>query len=332
MKNLRIGPALLTWLLMNLLIQSPALAQTGDWQVVENLPRRSLISVEDLHHVIHDTCRFQSAVDGQLFCEYGAGFSGPSEIAFRRESVRAVRQEHNSTLIGFAVGAGAGAVLGAARDAYPGLGRGGSALVGAGLLGGIGALVGSAHGHFSHGKIIYRNPSGQTPTSQSPTDREPTNDLLTSDRIAAARSPYMQSEEVSADASVHVTLAQFPGRRPGPPFWRGRGYPGPAYPQMWGARPSGRHALVGAIIGGLLGAAVSAKGNAGVRASFAISAVGAGIGAGIGLSVPAYPGPQMYRRGWRDDHYDREEASRSNSAFPPEVAEAQPTGNPTQVQ
>jgi hypothetical protein len=360
MKNLRIGPALLTWLLMNLLIQSPALAQTGDWQVVENLPRRRLISVEDMHHVIHDSCRFQSVVDGQLFCEYGTHPFGPSELVFRQESIRAVRREQSGTLIGMGIGAGAGAVIGAATNPDPGIGRGGSAIIGAGLYGLVGALIGSAHGHFSHGKIIYQNPSVKSKTSQSaPADREPANDpltddrviadrliddrltddrlteyRLTEDRIAAARSPYTQLEDVSADTSAHVILAQFPGRRPGPPFSARRGYPGPAYAPMWGGRPSGRHALVGAIIGGLLGAAVAAKGNAGVRASFAISAVGAGIGAGIGLSVPSYPGPQMYRRGWRDDHYDHEEASRSNSAFRPDVsvAEAQSPGNPTQVQ
>jgi hypothetical protein len=334
MKNLRIAPALLTWVLMKLLISSPALAQTGDWQVVENLPRRSLISVEDLHHVIHNTCRFQSVVDGQLFCEYGPHLFGPSEIAFRQESIRAVRREHNSTLIGLAVGAGAGAVFGAARDPDPGIGRGGSALVGAGVYGAFGAMIGSAHGHFSHGRIIYQNPSNKTPTSESPTDREPTNELSTSDRMAAARSSYMQSEELSPDASAHLTLAQFPGRRSGPPFSRGRGYPGQAYPQMWSGRPSGRHALIGAIIGGALGAAIGAKGNAGGRATFAFGAVGAGLGAAIGLSVPSYPsfpGPQMYRRGWRDD---REEASRSNADFRPDVsvAEAAAPGGPATVQ
>jgi hypothetical protein len=154
------------------------------------------------------------------------------------------------------------------------------------------------------------------------------------DRIAAARGPYTRPEDVLPSINARVTLAQFPGRRPGPPFSRSRGYPSPAYPQMWSGRPSGRHALVGAIIGGLLGAAVGAKGNASAGSAVAWTALGAGLGAAIGLSVPSFPsfpGPQMYRRGWRDD---REQASRPNSAFRPEVSitEAQSTGTPTEVQ
>jgi hypothetical protein len=322
MKSPRIAPPLLTLLLLG----SPVLAQTGDWQAVENLPQRSLISLEDLHHVIHDTCRFHGVVDGQLFCEYGPHLVGPSEIAFRQESIRAVRQEQNSTLISLAIGAGAGAVFGAARDPDPGIGRGGSALLGAGVFGFFGAMIGSARSHFSHGKIIYQNPSDQTRSSESPTNRKPTNDLSTADRIAAARSPYTQHtqpEDVSADANAHVILAQFPGRRPGPPFSRGAGYPRSAYPAMWSGRPSGRHALIGALIGGLLGAAAGAKGNG--RRTLAFGAVGAGLGAAIGLSVPSYPGAEMYRRGWRDD---REEASRSSAGFRPDVsvAEAQSIG------
>jgi hypothetical protein len=298
-----------------------AAAQTGDWQVVENLPQRSLISVEDMHHVIHDTCRFQSVVDGQLFCEYGSGFSGPSEIAFRRESVRAVRQEHNSTLIGLAVGAGAGAVFGAARDTTPGIGRGGSALLGAGVYGGIGALVGSSHGHFSHGKVIYQNPNeNEQPRNASPSqtyafesqDLAPGDNIAAADRIAAARSPYMPPADGSTGKNAPVTVAQFPRRRPGPPFSPGPGYPRPSYPGMWMGEHSGRHALIGAIIGGGLGVAVAAKGNAGVRASLAIGTLGAGIGAAMGLSIPSFPSRNLYRRGWPGDD---EEARRSKSGL-----------------
>jgi hypothetical protein len=330
--------------MLALMLTGPlATSQTGDWQVVENLPQRTLISVEDLHHVIHDNCRFQSVVDGQLFCEYGTHpFGGPSEVVFRQESIRAVRREQNGTLIGLGIGAGAGAAIGAGADSNPAIGRGGSAIVSAGIYGAFGALIGSAHGHFSHGKIVYQNPSDQTKTSESaPIEREPVSDRITAegmsadqispDPIAAARSPYLQPEDVAADTKARVTLAQFPGRRPGPPFSRGRGYPGPAYPQMWSGRPSGRHALVGAIIGGLLGAAVGFKGNASAGSAVACTALGAGLGAAIGLSVPSFPGPQMYRRGWRGDH---EEASRSNSSFRPDmsVAEPQSTGTPNEVQ
>jgi hypothetical protein len=163
MKNLRIVSILLTLWLMG----SLAGAQSQDWQVVEELKPRTLISVEDMHRIIHDTCRFQGVVDGQLLCEYSSHPFGSNEIAFRQQSVRAVRKEHNSTLIGLAIGAGAGAIIGASRNAYPGIGRGGSALVGAGLLGGMGALGGSIAGHICHGRVIYRNPNDTPPTSDS---------------------------------------------------------------------------------------------------------------------------------------------------------------------
>ena len=292
--------------------------------MVENLPQRTLISVEDMHHVIHDTCRFQSVVDGQLFCEYRSGFSGPSEIAFRRESVRAVRQEHNSTLIGLAVGAGAGAVIGAARDPYPGIGRGGSTLVGAGLLGSIGTLVGSAHGHFSHGKIIYQNPSDKTRTSEwLPTDREPTNDFSTADRVAAARSPYTQPENAASDAP-HITLAQFPGRPPGPPFSRYGGYPRANYPGMWRGSSSPRHAAIGALIGFGIGAALGAKANkdptpgATLKASLLVGSVVGVLGALIGQGAPPYarlqrPRERRTEKGWTEQD---EMVSRPNQTDP----------------
>lgn len=155
MKKSRIVSTLLTLWLMG----SLAGAQSQDWQAVEKLKPRTLISVEDMHHIIHDTCRFHGVVDGQLFCGYSFHPFGPNEIAFRQQSIRAVRKEHNSALIGLAIGAGAGAIIGVSRDAYPGIGRGGSALVGAGLLGGMGAIGGSVVGHISHGKVIYQNPN-----------------------------------------------------------------------------------------------------------------------------------------------------------------------------
>jgi hypothetical protein len=223
-------------------------------------------------------------------------------------------------LIGLAVGAGAGAVFGAARDTTSGIGRGGSALVGAGVYGGLGALVGSAHGHFSHGKVIYENPSDQ-PRNAGPSqtddaisqDLEPGDDIAAANRIAAARSPYTLPEDVSAGTNARVTLAQFPRRRAGPPFAQGRGYPRPTYPGMWMGEHSGRHAVIGALIGLGVGVAVCAKGNADVRATLAISTLGAGIGAAMGFSIPSFPSRNMHRRGWPDDD---EEASVAKPAAP----------------
>src|SRR5258708_38797562 len=60
--------------------------------------------------------------------------------------------------MGFGVGGGGGAVLGAAGDPVPGLGGGGTALLDAGLLGGVGAFFGMVLDPFFHGRSVYRRP------------------------------------------------------------------------------------------------------------------------------------------------------------------------------
>lgn len=295
--------------LLALLLTAPlAMAQTGDWQVVENLRQRTLISVEDMHHVIHDNCRFQSVVDGQLFCEYGTHRVGPSEVVFRQESIRAVRREQNGALIGLGIGAGAGAAIGAAADSSPGVGRGGSAIIGAGIYGVFGALVGSAHGHFSHGKIIYKNPSEATKSSESlPADREATNDSSPADRMAAARSPYARPENAASAVTPHITLAQFPGRRPGPLFSPYGGYR--PYPGKWRESGSLRHVAIGAVIGFGIGAALGAKANkdptpgATVKASLLVGSIGGLLGALIGQGAPSYARLQRPPERKTDKHW-----------------------------
>jgi len=311
---------------------STALAQTGDWQAVENLPRRSLISVEDMHHTIHGTCRFQGVVDTQLLCEYGSHAFDSSEVAFRRESIRAVRREHNSTLIGMAIGAGSGAVIGAARDSTPGGGRGGSALVGAGIFGGLGAIAGSDNGHFhfSHGTVIYHNPDDKNRTegTAQAQDRESEGGIAAADRIGVARSQYAQTNDLTPGASDHITLAQSSRRGPGVPFPRRGGYPRAGYGGMWMSEGSGRHALIGALIGFGMGAAIVAKGNGGVRASLAFGTLGAGIGAAMGFTIPPLPSRNPYQHGWPDPDEDewgsrakpvptKPEATRQTAALQP---------------
>ncbi len=312
MKTLRSAPAFLILLLMRTL----AAAQTGDWHVVENLPRRSLISVEDMHRVIHNTCRFQGVVDGQLFCEYGVHLFGPSEIAFRQASIRAVRREHNSTLIGLTVGAGAGAAIGAASDATPAIGRGGSALLGALLYGGLGALVGSAHGHFCHGKVIYHNPNdpSRTTGSSSGHDRGSADGINPADRITAARSQYMQPEDVSPGVN-DVTLAQLSGRRRGPIFLPSGGYPRSAYAGMWMPSPSARHAAIGFLIGFGLGAAHPNDGT--VRGHVALGLLVGLVGAGIGAAIPSFHARNPHWRGPWPDEADEEEGDQYASRSEP---------------
>jgi hypothetical protein len=306
-------------LLALILIGPFAAAQTSDWQVVENLPQRTLISVEDLHHVIHGNCRFQSVVEGRLFCEYSHPY-GPSEVAFPQESIRSIRREQNGALAGFVIGAGTGAVIGAAADSSPAIGRGGSAIVGAGIYGAFGAIIGSAHGHFSHGKTIYQNPSERTQTSESlPAEREPIDDLSSGGRLAAARSPYAQP----TNGTVQPNLAQFRGRQAGP-FAPYRGHPGPNYYAPWRRGVSGRHVAIGALIGFGIGAALGAKANkdlnpgATVKASLLVGSVGGLLGALIGQGAPSYARLQRPRERETDKRWtDQDElVSRPNHTDP----------------
>jgi len=315
MKNLILALALLTSLLMGPL----ATAQTGDWQAVENLPLRSLISVEDTHHAMHDTCRFQGVVDGQLMCEYGPYFAGRNEIAFRRESVRAVRRDHNGALIGFSAGAGTGAVIGAAGNSTPGIGRGGSAVLGGVLLGSMGALVGSVTGHFVHGEVMYRNPDDTTQSSQVQ-DNTLAGDVdsaydAAAYRIAAARIQYTRSEDAATPTNESETPPQFPTRRRGPMSPRGA-YPRPAYPGMWRSDHSGRHGLIGALVGFGIGAAVGAKG--GVPVSMIFGAVGAGIGAAIGSGTHPLPARGRY---WRADSASQDDQCLTSAKTDPQESD-----------
>lgn len=50
-------------------------------------------------------------------------------------------------------------MIGAARDPVPGFGRGGTALVDAAILGGLGYFFGMVADPFFRGKTVYRNPS-----------------------------------------------------------------------------------------------------------------------------------------------------------------------------
>jgi hypothetical protein len=158
MKSLRISTALL----LLLAIPSVALAQTDDWEVVKQIPLGTKIHLALKHGRIFGHCRLSQVTDDELAC-YTQPRSlitppfPPHEHAYRRANVRAVSLPHNGALIGFGVGAGGGAVLGVARDPIPGIGRGGTALINALLLGGVGASVGMVVDPFFHGRTIYRS-------------------------------------------------------------------------------------------------------------------------------------------------------------------------------
>ncbi len=227
--------------------------------------------MEDLHGVIHEKCRFEDVIDGQLICEYGSHPFGSSEIAFRQQSIQAIRSEHNTTLIGLAVGAGAGAALGACRDSYPGIGRGGSALLGAGILGGLGALAGSVTGHFSHGKVIYRKPSGKTPPSGPSQTLDPesrtlaSHDLDSGDEITGAErliAPRRQDSLSEAEApGVNNAVAPLANPRLRSRVPGSQEYPTPAYLPRWTPEQNLGHAVMGTALGFGFGAATGALGS-----------------------------------------------------------------------
>jgi hypothetical protein len=143
---------------------SMAIAQTGDWDAVESLPPETKIHVTLKHRRVFGHCRFQQASDDQLTCRirrplptFGTPF--PSiELVYRRDEIRAVYITHHGAAIGAGVGAGSGAIIGTARDPVPGLGRGGTALINAVILGGVGMAIGAILDPFCHGKAVYLCP------------------------------------------------------------------------------------------------------------------------------------------------------------------------------
>ena len=145
--------------------------------------------------------------------------------------------------------------------------------------------------------------------------------------VAAARCAYTAGNACTDESSSSQatrgtidddTVAQLPRRGPGPAFGAHRPMGRPAYPQMWQAQPSGRHALIGAAIGTLVGLALSAKGNLDAHSTAGLTTVGAALGAGIGLSIPAFPSRSPYFRRWPDDEDGN--ASGRNPAKPGRIA------------
>lgn len=144
----RLAPLLLT--------ATSALAQTGDWQAVKNLPPGTRISVRP-HRLFRDTCFFLSATDDQLVCgrllhrhpRIMIVLPIPNEVVHERKRVREVRLEHGGTVNSLA-GAGIGTALtaGANNGTVPRL-----------TLGVLGAVFGASLGSefpIIHGKVIYR--------------------------------------------------------------------------------------------------------------------------------------------------------------------------------
>lgn len=152
--------------LVTLAASSWAQKQNSDWQVVKNLAPGTQISVQVGRFAPVLKCHLEDVTDDELTC--ALGWPVPMRaITYARNRIRAVRVAHNTALIGLAVGAGTGFVIGLAQDPRPGLGRGGDAVISAGLLGLLGAGLGGILSPLFPGRVIYRAP-GKTPPAQPP--------------------------------------------------------------------------------------------------------------------------------------------------------------------
>ncbi len=143
----------------------------GSWEIVENLPRGTLLWVKSSAEGSGQTvkCVFHSADDAQLECGH---WTRPrpfvvypprsaDEYVFPREQVLQVRIENEdmqttqSTALGAIAGATLGGVVGYNCCRQSGSTRTGGAF----LLGGLGALAGGGIGHafpFVKGMLIYQ--------------------------------------------------------------------------------------------------------------------------------------------------------------------------------
>ncbi len=139
-----------------------AISQTSDWAAVRAVPLGTKIKVTLKNHPTFGHCYLDGVSDDRLACTFGRGRLFQRRV-FLKDNIEAVFLTHSGPLIGLAVGAAAGAGLGAARDPIPGLGRGGTSLVTAGILGGVGAFAGLLADPFFHGRAIYRSPQDPHP-------------------------------------------------------------------------------------------------------------------------------------------------------------------------
>ncbi|MFZ0276564.1 MAG: hypothetical protein WA254_22940 [Candidatus Sulfotelmatobacter sp.] len=146
------------------------------------------------------------------------------------------------------------------------------------------------------------------------------------DAIEAARSQYVPTAAISADANDGKTLAQSSRRRPGPPFPPQHGYRWGSNQTPWMHHGSPGHILIGAAIGFGVGAALGAHQSAhnGTPVGGGIL-VGGGIfgflGGCVGQAVGTFPGfhyssahrRRDYRPSWPEDDDDEESNLRSRS-------------------
>ena len=139
-----------------LILLSTAVAQSkGDWDAVRRIDRGTPIKVKAGRNA---TCEFRYATDDELFC--GSPLFG-REMVFNRIEIHQIRREFTrgrNGEIGAAVGAGIGAVAGAAMPVHsiePGHSRGFNAIITA-LLGGCAGWLIARSAPIFHDGVIYQ--------------------------------------------------------------------------------------------------------------------------------------------------------------------------------
>src|SRR5260370_11000200 len=157
---------IISFVLAPLLIASSAMSQTADWEAVQALRSGTKIKVTLKNRPTFGHCFMDGASDDQLFCTSRGGLLSRRKV-YLRDDIEAVYLTHNGPAIGLGVGAAAGAIIGSTGDPVPGLGRGGTALLDAGLLGGLGAFFGLVLDPFFHGRVVYRSPGSPNGGSHS---------------------------------------------------------------------------------------------------------------------------------------------------------------------
>ena len=136
------------------LLTSAARAQNGDWRAVQHLPAGTTLKIKLKHGRNFGHCDFLGATDDALTCDF-AGFLQDVHPQYSRDNIKAVYLVHNARAIGFGIGAGAGAVIGAAATHGPLVNHELFAVLDAGILGGMGYFFGMVLDPFFHGKAVY---------------------------------------------------------------------------------------------------------------------------------------------------------------------------------
>lgn len=189
-------------LLLVLAVASSAAAQSADWQVLQGIPAGTEIKVTLKHKRTVGHCEFVELTEDWLDCDFAAlGFRRHER--YERGEIRAVHLMHGRAKTGFAVGFGAGAILGAASTSGT-ANRAGKALFDGLLLGAIGAWTGwILHDAFT-GKTVYRSPnvgSSKTPAKPQPSTVRKEKD----DTEIPARGDYETQQKIPF--SVGIALA-----------------------------------------------------------------------------------------------------------------------------